>query len=112
MGNSICNYTEVFRAADLTPVLKVEWAAYWKLDTVKNVDGFKLREWWDSVEQKLPTLSKIARCVLSVPATGCDVERYFSSLKWVRDERQLSMQEDTHRAAVLLHYNSLVGDWG
>ena len=56
MGDSICNYTEVFRAADLTPVLKAEWAAYWKLDTVKNVDGFKLWEWWDSVEQKLPTL--------------------------------------------------------
>ena len=39
----------------------------------------------------------------------CDVERSFSSLKWVRDERQLSMQEDC--AAVLLRYNGLVGDW-
>ena len=43
--------------------------------------------------------------ILAVPATSCDGERCFSSLKWVRDERQRDMKEAMHRAAVLLHYN-------
>ena len=28
-----------------------------------------------------------------------------SSLKWVRDERQRQMKCETHRTAVMLHYN-------
>ena len=32
-------------------------------------------------------------------------EHYFSSLKWVRDERQRRMKCETHRAALMLHYN-------
>ena len=55
----------------------------------------------------LPLLYAVARRVLAVPATSCDVERCFSSLKWVRDERQRSMKCDTHRAAVMLHYNGI-----
>ena len=104
-------YTTVFRAADMDPALHSDWETYWKLPVVQTVDRFKIREWWDSMQQALPRLAAIARRVLGVPAMGCDVERSFSSLKWVKRERQLSMQEDTHRAAVLLHYNGLVGDW-
>ena len=78
---------------------------------VQNVDGVKIWEQWELMHQPLPWLAAIARRVLCVPATGCDVGRSFSLLKWVKRERQLSLQEDTHRAAVLLHYNGLVGDW-
>ena len=65
-------------------------------------------DWWEGVSPTLPLLSGIARRVLAVPATSCDVERCFSALKWVRDERQQDMKEDTHRAAVLLHFNGIV----
>ena len=44
----------------------------------------------------------------SVPATGCDVERSFSSLKRVKDERQKGMHKDTHIAAALLLLNGVV----
>ena len=61
----------------------------------------------------LPLLYAIARRVLAVPSTSCDMERCFWSLKWVGDERQRSMKCDTHRAAVMLHYNAgfLVLGW-
>ena len=35
---------------------------------------------------------------------GKDAERAFSSLKWVKDERQRGMHEESHIAAVLLHF--------
>ena len=39
---------------------------------------------------------------------GKDAERAFSSLKWVKDERQRGMHEESHIAAVLLHCNGVV----
>ena len=111
MGKTLATYNKLFRSAEQNTDMKADWEAYWKLPVVQNVDGFKIREWWASMEPTLPKLAAVARRVLGVPATGVDVERSFSSLKWVRDERQASMQEATHRAAVLLHFNGLVGDW-
>ena len=62
-------------------------------------------DWWEGMSETLPLLYAVARRALAVPATSCDVERCFSSLKWVRDERQRRMKCETHRAAVMLHYN-------
>ena len=56
----------------------------------------------------MPKLAGIARRALAVPATGCDVERAFSSLKWTKDERQKGMHEASHIAAVLLPFNGVV----
>ena len=68
-------------------------------------DNFGILSWWEGISETLPLLYAIVRRVLAVPATSCDVERCFSSIKWVRDERQQDMKEDTQRAAFLLHYN-------
>ena len=68
-------------------------------------DNFSIFSWWEGISETLPLLYAIVRRVLAVPATSCDVEHCFSSLKWVRDERQQDMKEETHRAAVLLHYD-------
>ena len=93
---------------EVTAALQVEWDAYWKLPAVVATDRFSILDWWEGVSPTLPVLSGIAWRVLAVPATSCDVERCFSALKWVRDERQQDMKEDTHRAAVLLHFNGIV----
>ena len=108
MGTNIVVHKCLFRTGEVTPALQVEWDAYWKLPPVVATDRFSILDWWEGVSPTLPMLSGIARRVLAVPATSCDVERCFSALKWVRDERQQDMKEDTHRAAVLLHFNGIV----
>ena len=81
---------------------------YWALPRVHNTDGFKVVQWWQEQLKVMPHLAAAALRVLAVPATACDVERCFSSLKWVRKERQSGMKEETHRAACLMHWNGVV----
>ena len=108
MGKLVETYHRVFRASDQCAELAAEWSAYWKLPVVANVDGFKIWSWWVAIAPTLPRMAAIARRVLAVPATGCDVERCFSSLKWVKKERQHGMSEETHATAALLHFNGIV----
>ena len=108
MGKSIETYHRVFRTSDQCAELAAEWSAYWKLPVVDKVDGFKIWSWWVAIAPTLPCMAAIARGVLAVPATGCDVERCFSSLKWVKKERQHGMSEKTHATAALLHFNGIV----
>ena len=81
---------------------------YWKLPQVQPNDDFWIVDWWRQMGHLMPKLAGIARPTLAVPATGCDVERAFSSLKWVKDERQRGMHEESRIAAVLLHFNGVV----
>ena len=46
----------------------------------------RIVDWGEGMSQTLPLLYAVACHVLAVPATSCDVERCFSSFKWVRDE--------------------------
>ena len=107
MGNQVESYQCLFKKGECIDALKAEWDVYWKLPTTASTPNFRILEWWEGMATTLPLLYAVARRVLAVPATSCDVERCFSSLKWVRDERQRSMKCDTHRAAVMLHYNGI-----
>ena len=108
MGISIEVYDCLFQKGECTDALKAEWDVYWKLPATLPTPNFKILDWWEGMSQTLPLLYVVARRVLAVPATSCDVERCFSSLKWVRDERQQNMKCESHHAAVMLHYNGIV----
>ena len=81
---------------------------YRKPPKVPPSEGFQVLDWWQTMGCLIPKLTRIACRALAVPAGGCDVERSFSSLKWVKDENKKGMHEDTHIAATLLHFNGVV----
>ena len=81
---------------------------YWRLPAVLPSDTLSIFDWWDGMCETLPLMYTIARRILGAPATSCDAEHCFSSLKWGRDERWQDTKERMHRAAFLLHINGLV----
>ena len=66
------------------------------------------------MSETLSLMFLTARRILVVPATSFDVQCCFLYLKWVRDERQQDMKEETHVAACL-HLKApcctLMGRW-
>ena len=88
MGTNIVAHKCLFYTGEITRALQVEWDAYWKLPPVVAIDRFRIGDWWGGILPILPLSYAVARRVLAVPATSCDVERCFSSLKWVRDKRR------------------------
>ena len=57
---------------------------------------------------RLPNLYHVARRILAIPHTSCDLERSFAAWKRVRSEKQLSMKEGTHKAYVSFCFNGVV----
>ena len=80
----------------------------WKLPNTVSTPNFKILDCWEGMLLTLPLLYDVACRTVAVFATLCDVERSFSSLKWVWDQRQRNMQCDSHRGAVLLQYSGSV----
>ena len=107
MGDQVESYRCLFKKGECIDALKAEWEVFWKLPTTASTPNFRILDWWEGMATTLPLLYAAARHVLAVPAMSCDVERCFSSLKWIRDERQRSMKCDTHRAVVMLHCNGI-----
>ena len=58
----------------------------------------------------LPLIFHIAQGLLGGPTTSCDVERCFFSLKWVYDEPQQDMKDETHKHTGM-HVFYLSMDW-
>ena len=106
MGSQIETYDCLFSKGECSDVLWAEWDVYWKLPAIASASNFRILDWSEGMsETPPPLLYAVAHHALAVPATSSDVECCFSSLKWVRDERQCRMKCETHRAAVMLHYN-------
>ena len=105
MGTRIETYDCLFRKGKCSDALRAEWDVYWKLPANASKAKYRNWQWWEGISQTLPLWYAVARRALAVPATSWDVERCFSSSKWVGDERRRWMKCETHRAAVMLHYN-------
>ena len=69
---------------------------------------FDVLQWWEGMAVRLPTMYRIARSILAIPHTSCDVERSFSVWKRVRSDKQQSMAEGTHKAYVSFCFNGVV----
>ena len=48
-------------------------------------------DWWRSKKEEYPTLVRLARKYLCVPATSTQAERVFSWMGWLLNKRRLSM---------------------
>ena len=59
-------------------------------------------EWWRSHERKFPLLAKLARWILSIPASSAPSERVFSTVNEVIDKRRNRMHAETAEQVVFL----------
>ena len=98
MGSQIETSDCLFRKGECSDALRAEWDVSWKLPAIASTTNFRILDLWEGMSETLPLLYAVARRALAVPATSCGVERCFSSLKWVRDERQRWMKCETHAA--------------
>ena len=66
----------------------------WKVDRdsgTPSTPQFDVLQWWEGMAVRLPTMYRIARSILAIPHTSCDVERSFSVWKRVRSDKQQGM---------------------
>jgi hypothetical protein len=74
------------------PLISLEQLLIHLLDIVKNAQPLT---WWRDHQDEFPTMAKIARDVLSIPANGAGVERLFNSARDVCHYRRGSLQPQT-----------------
>ena len=84
-----------------------EWKVY-RDSVTPSTPSFDVLQWWEGMAVRLPTMYRIARSILAIPHTSCDVERSFSVWKRVRSDKQHSMAEGTHKAYVSFCFNGVV----
>ena len=84
-----------------------EWKVY-RDSVTPSTPQFDVLQWWEGMPVRLPTMYRIARSILAIPHTSCDVERPFSVWKRVRSDKQQSMAEGTHKAYVSFCFNGVV----
>ena len=52
-------------------------------------------DWWHSKEKDFPTLARLAKKYLCVPATSTQAERVFSWMGWLLNKRRLSLSGES-----------------
>lgn len=65
----------------------------------------ELNIWWKNHQSRLINLSKIAKKILSIPATSASCERNFSSAGFLMNERRSRLDPDVIDASLFLHAN-------
>ena len=61
--------------------------------------------WWKVNESRFPTLAKMARCYLCVPATSIPSERVFSTAGLVINDRRSSLSPENVDMLIFLSQN-------
>ena len=60
----------------------------------KEKETIEPLQFWHDHQHQFPFLAKLARSILSIPATTTNVEREFSTAGWILNERRTSLQPD------------------
>jgi len=63
-------------------------------------------EWWESQQQTYPTLSRLARVILAIPATSAPSERVFSLAGLTINARRSSLAPSSVDKVLFVHENS------
>ena len=66
--------------------------------------------WWESQQQTYPTLSKLARVVLAIPATSAPSERIFSVAGLTVNARRSSLTPSAVDKVISVHENVLINE--
>ena len=83
-----------------------EWQAYFAVPAPPEKSD--LLKWWKSVSSAMPHLAKQADRMLRILITTVQVEGSFSTYNSTRDERQWSMDSETHLCRISFSFNGVV----
>lgn len=87
-------------------VTAVEDEVHLNLNPSKEYDDRDLLGWWSQHAKTIPLLSRLARHVLSIPASSSSSERVFSTAGRMLEERRTSLKPSTVDAVLLLQQHS------
>jgi hypothetical protein len=70
-----------------------EYRHYVSMDcqSLKDQKDFDILSWWKSVERELPSLSRVARSVLAIPASSSKSESNFSEAKNLLGQKRTNL---------------------
>ncbi|XP_028109686.1 zinc finger BED domain-containing protein DAYSLEEPER-like [Camellia sinensis] len=91
------------RASNIHAYQKSEVEQYLEELVFPSNESFNILHWWKVNKAKFPTLARIARDVLSVPATTVALEAAFSVGGRVIDETRASLLPDIVEALITCH---------
>ena len=83
-----------------------EWAIYWGINEIFDMNSFDIVSFWISRGESMPILSKLALNYIWVPASAATVERSFSKLKQLESPQRLAMSDATLRDSIFCLCNS------
>uniref|UniRef100_A0A3B1J960 HAT C-terminal dimerisation domain-containing protein n=1 Tax=Astyanax mexicanus TaxID=7994 RepID=A0A3B1J960_ASTMX len=76
-----------------------------KLDTTEESGSHQVLQWWKNHRLEFPSLSKLARHVLCIPASSAPSERAFSVCGRILEERRSVLKPSTVSNILFLHGN-------
>lgn len=74
----------------------------------KFIEKFDVLKFWSSAKE-FPTLQKVARWVLAIPASEASDERIFSDAGYIMKPRTTSLNPGTLSEMVFVHANAKLG---
>ena len=104
LGQNIDDYTAIKLLQNPSAELLEEWMIY-KHYRDELPTPLSIPEFWDSMKDRFPSLSRIAADAIWMPATSVDVERSFSLYKHLLNDRRESLTELNTRRLVMLYFN-------
>ena len=108
LPHEIASFPLIFSAQTQRQLLENgEWKVY-RDSITPSTPQFDVLQWWEGMALRLPTMYPIARSILAIPHTSCDVELSFYVWKHVRSAKQQSMKEGPHKAYVSFCCNGVV----
>lgn len=73
---------------------------------VPVVPEFDVLEWWSENEKEFPTMAKLARKLLAIPASSASSERAFSAAGNAVSQRRTALDPQTVNDVLFVHSNS------
>lgn len=70
-------------------------------------DDFDIAGFWTGRKADTPELALFALCVVWLPTSSCEVERFFSAYNRLVDDQRLRLKEETIKQIAPLRYNKL-----
>jgi hypothetical protein len=97
--------------SDLTLELAMYKADKGCLMNNENGNYYDPLEWWQNNHAKFPNVWKLAKCILSIPATSAPSERVFSAAANIIDKKRARITADNAEILMFLRGNKTLVNW-
>jgi hypothetical protein len=105
LNQSFEYYSNFFNIVnDKETEIEREFNEYLFMDSPENTN-LSVIEYWKSMQSRLPILSQIAFCYLSLSCGSCDVERAFSKFRDIQTTKRNLLSDKSINMYSVLNYN-------